>query len=199
MAGWIKMPLSAEAGLDPGNIVLDGDPSPPKKGHSPQFSANVYYGQTIAHLSYCSSLVLRVRQHMCVAQSLTVYVMVRLCVCYTSVLCQYGRGCHQVINTGLQWKDSFFLNQTWNWHLCRICPIKTYYVEGVWKSEVIVSYTNVVILHNLYQVEAKSQVLARTCICHTQQYHFYWPLVTSNPNFKVKLYITWSPVIDRRL
>jgi len=42
MAGWIKMPLSAEAGLDPGNIVLDGDPAPPKKGHSPQFSANVY-------------------------------------------------------------------------------------------------------------------------------------------------------------
>ena len=43
------------------------------------------------------------------SQSLTVYVMVRLCFCYTSVLCQYGRGCHQVLNTGLQWKDSFFL------------------------------------------------------------------------------------------
>ena len=27
MAAWIKMPLGAEAGLDPGHIVLDGDPA----------------------------------------------------------------------------------------------------------------------------------------------------------------------------
>jgi len=33
MAGWIKMPLDAEVGLGPGDIVLDGDPAPlPKKG-----------------------------------------------------------------------------------------------------------------------------------------------------------------------
>ena len=32
MAGWIKMPLGTEVGLDPGNIVLDGDPAPPWKG-----------------------------------------------------------------------------------------------------------------------------------------------------------------------
>ena len=33
-AGWIKMPLGTEVGVDPGDIVLDGDPAPPpqKKG-----------------------------------------------------------------------------------------------------------------------------------------------------------------------
>ena len=36
-----------EVGLVPGHIVLDGDPSPHKKGHSsPQFSAHAYCGQT---------------------------------------------------------------------------------------------------------------------------------------------------------
>jgi len=34
MAGWIKMPLDTEEGLGPGDIVLDGNPAPPKKGHS---------------------------------------------------------------------------------------------------------------------------------------------------------------------
>ena len=29
------MPLGMEVGLDPGHIVLDGYPAPPKKGHSP--------------------------------------------------------------------------------------------------------------------------------------------------------------------
>ena len=47
MFGWINMPLSIEVGLSPGHIVLDGDPTPPKKEHSsPQFSAYVYCGQT---------------------------------------------------------------------------------------------------------------------------------------------------------
>jgi len=32
--GWIKMKLGMDVGLGPGHIVLDGDPSPPKKGHS---------------------------------------------------------------------------------------------------------------------------------------------------------------------
>jgi len=33
MAGWIKMPLRRDVGLNPSNIVLDGDPAPlPKKG-----------------------------------------------------------------------------------------------------------------------------------------------------------------------
>ena len=50
------MPLSREVGLGRGDIVLDGDPAhPPKKGHSPshQFSAHVYCGHMVAHLSYC--------------------------------------------------------------------------------------------------------------------------------------------------
>ena len=48
MAGWIKMPLGTEVGLDPSNIVLDRDPArpPPKRRQSPQFSAHVYCGQT---------------------------------------------------------------------------------------------------------------------------------------------------------
>jgi len=34
------MKLGTEVGLDPGDIVSDGDPAPPhKKGHSPHFSA----------------------------------------------------------------------------------------------------------------------------------------------------------------
>ena len=52
-AGWIKMSLSTEVGLSPGDIVLDGDPDPPQKGHSPQFSAHVYCDQMVVHLSYC--------------------------------------------------------------------------------------------------------------------------------------------------
>jgi len=44
------MPLGRKVGLDPSDIVLDGDPAPPlpKKGQSPQFSAHVYCGQTAA-------------------------------------------------------------------------------------------------------------------------------------------------------
>jgi len=36
----IKMPLGMEVGLSPGDFVLNGDPAPP------QFSADVYCGQT---------------------------------------------------------------------------------------------------------------------------------------------------------
>jgi len=53
-AGCITMPLRTEVGLGPGDIVLDGHPARPKKGHStPHFSAHVYCGRTVAHLSYC--------------------------------------------------------------------------------------------------------------------------------------------------
>ena len=53
-AGWIKMPLGIGVGLDTIDIVLDGDPAPPlKRGTTAQFSAHVYCGQTVAHLSYC--------------------------------------------------------------------------------------------------------------------------------------------------
>jgi len=46
-AGWIKVPLGTAIGLDPGHIMLDGDPapSPQKWGSAPQFSAYVYCGQ----------------------------------------------------------------------------------------------------------------------------------------------------------
>jgi len=29
------MPLGTEVGLGPGDIVLDGNPAPPRKGHTP--------------------------------------------------------------------------------------------------------------------------------------------------------------------
>jgi len=41
MAARIKMPLGIELGLGPGDLMLDGDPAPPKKGGgapSPIFS-----------------------------------------------------------------------------------------------------------------------------------------------------------------
>jgi len=47
MARWIKMPLGRKVGLDPSDIVLDGDPAPhPQKGSNPPFSAHVYCAQT---------------------------------------------------------------------------------------------------------------------------------------------------------
>jgi len=45
-AGCIRIPLGTEVGLGQGNIVLDGDPAPPKRGRAPQCSAHVYCGQT---------------------------------------------------------------------------------------------------------------------------------------------------------
>ena len=45
VAGWIKMPLGREVGLDPGDIVLDGDPAPRERGTAPPLSAaHVYCG-----------------------------------------------------------------------------------------------------------------------------------------------------------
>jgi len=37
MAGWIEMPLGMEVGFRPGDLVLDGDPAPPKRGTAPHF------------------------------------------------------------------------------------------------------------------------------------------------------------------
>ena len=34
---WIKMSLGVEVGHGPSDIVLDGDPAPPTKGHTPNF------------------------------------------------------------------------------------------------------------------------------------------------------------------
>jgi len=57
------MLLGMGVDLGPGNIVLDADPAPPpRKGHSGRlFSAHVYCGQTVAHLSYCCALVNKYR------------------------------------------------------------------------------------------------------------------------------------------
>jgi len=61
-AVWIKMLLGAKVGLGPGHIVLHGDPAPHKRGPVHQFSGDVYYGQTIAHLDYCWALVFSLSQ-----------------------------------------------------------------------------------------------------------------------------------------
>ena len=37
MARWIKTPLGREVGLGSGNIVLDGDRAPQKRGTTPNF------------------------------------------------------------------------------------------------------------------------------------------------------------------
>ena len=51
--GWIKMPLGYRTEVGLGSVVLHVDPAPPRKGaqQSPYFSAHVYCGQTVAHLS----------------------------------------------------------------------------------------------------------------------------------------------------
>ena len=53
------MKLGMQVGLVPGHVVLDGDPAAPtERGIAvPLFSAHVYCGQTVAHLSYCLALV----------------------------------------------------------------------------------------------------------------------------------------------
>jgi len=71
MAEWIKMALGMEVGLSPGDFVLDGDPAPlSKKGAEPppQFSANLYCGQTagcimIPLLSTLCALLLTATMH----------------------------------------------------------------------------------------------------------------------------------------
>jgi len=47
------MPLGTKIDLGQGHIVLYADPAHPQEGHGLQFSADVYCGQTVAHLSYC--------------------------------------------------------------------------------------------------------------------------------------------------
>jgi len=52
MAGWIKMPLGREVGLDQSNIVLEGTQLPPKRCTAPSFRS-VSIVVTVAHPSYC--------------------------------------------------------------------------------------------------------------------------------------------------
>ena len=53
MVGRIKMKLGMQVGLDPGHIVLDGDPAPlPQRGTAPtQFSAHICCGQMTAWIN----------------------------------------------------------------------------------------------------------------------------------------------------
>jgi len=46
-ARWTMMPLGVDVSLGPGDIVLDGDPAPLKRGTAPQFSALFYCGQKV--------------------------------------------------------------------------------------------------------------------------------------------------------
>jgi len=55
MAGWMKTPLGMEVDVNPGHILLDGDPAPPRKGHSsppPSFRPMALVAM-VTHLSYC--------------------------------------------------------------------------------------------------------------------------------------------------
>ena len=49
--GRIKMKPGMQVGLVPGHMVLDGDRAPTQRSTAPKFSAHVYCGQTVAHLS----------------------------------------------------------------------------------------------------------------------------------------------------
>jgi len=53
-AGWMKTPLGTEIDLDPGHIVLDGDPACLAKGaqQSPSFRPMSIVA-TVTRLSYC--------------------------------------------------------------------------------------------------------------------------------------------------
>ena len=55
--GWIRMPLRTEVGLGPGDIVLDGDPAPPRKG-AQQSSPVIWPMSIVAKWSPVSTTVL---------------------------------------------------------------------------------------------------------------------------------------------
>ena len=50
------MPLGMEAGLSPGDFVLDGTQPPPQKSGAPEFSAHVYCGQTAGWIKMALSV-----------------------------------------------------------------------------------------------------------------------------------------------
>jgi len=55
------MPIGMEVGLDPFHAVLDRDPSPPPKVHSPRSLAHVCYGQTAGWIKMCLGTEVGVR------------------------------------------------------------------------------------------------------------------------------------------
>ena len=56
-AGWIKVPLGTEVGFGPGDIVLDGEPAPPRKERGTAAPSQTRLGPlcfgTLAHFSNC--------------------------------------------------------------------------------------------------------------------------------------------------
>ena len=59
MARWMKTPLGMEVDLSPGHIVLDGvTPSSRERGTAAPSFWPMSIVATVAHLSYCSALVL---------------------------------------------------------------------------------------------------------------------------------------------
>ena len=52
MPGWIKMPLGTKVGLRQAALCYMRTKLPFPKGAHTQFSAHIYCGQTVAHLSY---------------------------------------------------------------------------------------------------------------------------------------------------
>ena len=51
---WSRMPLGIEVGLGPGDMVLDGDQLPTRKGaQQPPSFRPLYCVPTVAHLSNC--------------------------------------------------------------------------------------------------------------------------------------------------
>jgi len=69
---WIKMKLGIEVSIDPGHIVLVGDPAPPpQKGHSPQFLAHVCCDQMAGWIKMPLGVEVGLGPHLSTAQ----YVM----------------------------------------------------------------------------------------------------------------------------
>jgi len=55
-SGWIKMPLGTEVGLGPGDIVLDGEPAPPRRDTAPRPSK--FRPMSIGQTAGCISIPL---------------------------------------------------------------------------------------------------------------------------------------------
>ena len=70
------MPLDTEVGLGPGDVVLDGDPDPSKRGTSP----HVHCVQTVGWLK--TPLLCDTHSCVCVCVRVCVCVSVFLSVCY---------------------------------------------------------------------------------------------------------------------
>jgi len=59
-AGWIKMPLGTKVCLGPGDIVLDGNPAPSKKGRSTPTFRPVSIMAKRSRMSATAELLLKV-------------------------------------------------------------------------------------------------------------------------------------------